>query len=108
MKRQNFGEKLIIFLLPSVNVGSSPSVNVPQFKEFLLNLSKGQEDLKTLFAENLTKERPDNTKDEQLEQLQAEVEAMRTQMLRQMDLIQGLARGQEEMRAIIKKLHQEG
>ena len=39
-----------------------------QFKEFLLNLSKGQEDLKTLFAGNLTKEHPDN-KDEQLEKL---------------------------------------
>ena len=34
------------------------------FKEFLLNLSKGKEDLKTLFAGNLTKEHPDNNKDE--------------------------------------------
>ena len=64
-----------------------------QFKEFLLNLSKGKEDLKTLSARNLTKERPDNNKDEQLEQLQAEVEAMRIQMLGQMALIQNLARG---------------
>ena len=39
------------------------------FKEFLLNLSKGQENLKTLFAGNLTKEHPENNKDEQLEQL---------------------------------------
>ena len=79
-----------------------------QFKEFLLNLSKGQEYLKTLFVGNLTKEHPDNNKDKQLEQLQAEVEAMRTQMLRQMALIQGLARGQEELRSIINKLHQDG
>ena len=79
-----------------------------QFKEFLLNLSKGQEDLKTLFARNLTKERPDNNKDEQLEQLEAEVEAMRNHMLGKMVLIQGLARRQEELRATINKLHQDG
>ena len=35
----------------------------------------------------MTKERPENNKDEQLEQLQAEVEAMRIQMLGQMALI---------------------
>ena len=43
-----------------------------------------------------------------MEQLHAEVEAMRTQMLGKMALIQGLARGQEELRAIITKIHQDG
>ena len=33
---------------------------------------------------------------------------MRTQMLGKMALIQGLAQGQEELRAIITKLHQDG
>ena len=38
-----------------------------QFTEMFLNLYKGQEDLKTLFVGNLTKERPDNNKDNQVE-----------------------------------------
>ena len=66
-----------------------------QFMEMFLNLSKGQEELKTLLNGNLTKKHPDNNKDDQLEQLQAEVEAIRIQMLGQMALIQGLARGQK-------------
>ena len=78
-----------------------------QVREISLNLSKGKEDLKTLFAGNLTKERPDNNRDEQLEQLQAEVGAMRTQMLGRMTLIQDLAQGQEEMRTLINQLHQD-
>ena len=73
-----------------------------------LNLSKGKEELKALLARNLAKKNPEDNKDEQLEQLQAEVEAMRTRMLGQMALIQGLARGQEELRTIINKLHQDG
>ena len=32
---------------------------------------------------------------------------MRIQMLGKMDLIQGLARGQEELRGIVNKLHQD-
>ena len=79
-----------------------------RFMEMFLNLSKGQEELKALLTVNLAKKSPEDNKDERLEQLQAEVEAMKTQMLGKMALIQGLARGQEEMRAIIKKLHQEG
>ena len=73
-----------------------------QFREIFLNLSKGQEELKTLLIGNLVKKSPEDNKDERLNQLQAEVDAIRTQMLGQMALIQGLARGQEEMRAIIK------
>ena len=73
-----------------------------------LNLSKGKEELKALLIGNLTKKHPNNNKDDQVEQLQAEIERIRTQMISQMDLIQSLARGQEELRAIINKLHQDG
>ena len=52
-----------------------------QFMEIFLNLSKGQEELKALLTGNLTKKNPEDNKDEWLEQLQAEVEVMRTQML---------------------------
>ena len=79
-----------------------------QFMEMFLNISKGREELKALLAVNLAKKNPEDNKDERLEQLQAEVEAMRTRMLGQMALIQGLARGQEEPRAIINKLLQDG
>ena len=75
--------------------------------EMFLNLSKGQEELKALLAMNLVKISPEDNKDERLEQLQAKVEAMRTQMMGQMALIQGLARGQEELRTIINNLHQD-
>ena len=78
-----------------------------QFMEMFLNLSKGQEELKALLAGNLIKKRPDNNKDDQVEQLQVEMEAMRIQMLGQMTLIQSLARGQEEMRTVVNKLHQD-
>ena len=50
----------------------------------------------------------EDNKDDQLEQLQAEMERMRIQMSNQMALIQNLARGQEDMRALINKLHQDG
>ena len=76
-----------------------------QFREIFLNLSKGREELKTVLVGNLVKKSTEDNKDERLEQMQAEVEAMRTQILGQMALIQGLFRGQEEMRAIINQLH---
>ena len=63
-----------------------------QFREIFLNLSKGQEELRTLLMGNLVKKSPEDNKDERLKHLQAEVDAMRTQMLGQMALIQGLAR----------------
>ena len=78
-----------------------------QFREIFLNLSKGQEELKTLLVGNLVKKSPEENKDEWLEQLQAEFSAMKTQMLGQMALIQGLAREQEELRTIINQLHQD-
>ena len=73
-----------------------------------LNLSKGKEELKTLLTGNLVKKSPEDNKDERLEQLQAEVGTMRTQMLWQLTLIQGLARRHEELKAIINQLHQDG
>ena len=77
-----------------------------QFRDVFLNLSKGQEELKTLLVGNLVKKSPEDNKDERLEQLQAEFSAVKTQMLGQMALIQGLAREQEELRTIINQLHQ--
>ena len=58
-----------------------------------LNLSKGQEELKALLAENTAKKSPKDNQDDQVEQLQAEIERMRIQMSSQIDLIQSLARG---------------
>ena len=78
-----------------------------QFRDVFLNLSKGQEELKTLLVGNLVKKSPEDNKDEQMKHLQAEVDAMRTQMLGQMALIQGLTREQEELRTIINQLHQD-
>ena len=75
--------------------------------EMFLNLSKGQEELIALLIGNLTKKHPDNNKDDQLEQLQAEMERMRIQMSNQRALIQSLAREQEELRFLISKLHQD-
>ena len=62
------------------------------FRDIFLNLSKGKDELKTLLVGNLVRKSPEDNKDERMEQLQAEVDAMRTQMLGQMALIQGLAR----------------
>ena len=77
-----------------------------QFQEMFLNLSKGQEELKTLFIESMTNDNPEDDKESQIRQLQAEVATMRIQMLGQMALIQNLARGQEELRTLVNKLHQ--
>ena len=55
---------------------------------------------------------PEGTKDDQLEQLQTEIAIMKIQMMGQlvgqMALIQNLARGQEELRTLVNKLHQDG
>ena len=63
-----------------------------RFGEILLNLSKGQEELRTLLMGTLVRNSAEDDKDERLKHLQAEVGAMRAQMLGQMALIQGLAR----------------
>ena len=78
-----------------------------QFREIFLSLSKGQEELRTLLMGNLAKKSPEDDKDKRLERLQAEVDIMRTQMLGQMALIQGLAREKEELRDMISQLHQD-
>ena len=70
-------------------------------------LSKGQEELKALLTESMTKKNPEDNRDDQLEQLQAEMATMRIQMMGQKALIQNLARGQEELRILISKLHQD-
>ena len=72
-----------------------------RFGEILLNLSKGQEELRTLLMGNLVRKSPEDDKGERLKHLQAEVDAMRTLMLGQMALIEGLAREQEELRTMI-------
>ena len=78
-----------------------------QFRDIFLNLSKGQEELRTLLMGNLVKKSPEDNKDERLKHLQAEVDAMKTQMLGQRALIQGLAQEQGELRAMISQLHQD-
>ena len=78
-----------------------------QFREIFLSLSKGQEELRALLVGNLAKKSPEDDKDGRLKHLQAEVDALRTQMLGQIALIQGLAREQEELRTMISQLHQD-
>ena len=54
---------------------------------------------------NLIRKSPEDDKDEQLKRLQAEVDTLKTQMLGQRALIQGLAQEQGELRAMISQLH---
>ena len=75
-----------------------------RFREILLNLSKGQEELRTLLMGTLVRNGPEDSKDERLKRLQAEVDTMRTQMLGQMALIQDLAQRQEELRVLVNQL----
>ena len=78
-----------------------------QFREIFVSLSKGQEELRTLLMGNLAKSSAEDDKDERLKRLQAEVDTLKTHMLGQRALIQGLAREQEELRTMISQLHQE-
>ena len=77
-----------------------------------LNLSKGQEEVKELLTRGMTKKNPEDNQDDQLERLQTEMETMKIQMMGQlvgqMALIQNMAQGQEELRVLINKLHQDG
>ena len=59
-----------------------------RFGEILLNLSKGQEELRTLLMGTFVK---NNAEDEKLKHLQTEVDALKAQMLGQVTAIQGLA-----------------
>ena len=75
-----------------------------QFQELVLNIFKGQEELKALLTKDMKKKNPEDNKDDQLEQLQAEMAEMRIQMNGQMALIQNLAQGQEKLRVLVNKL----
>ena len=85
-----------------------------QFREIFLNLSKGQEELRTLLMGNLVKESPEDNQDflaqetsaedERLKHLQAEVDAMRAQMLGQVTIIQDLAQRQDELGVLVNQL----
>ena len=72
-----------------------------RFGEILLNLSKGQEELRTLLMETLVR---NNAEDERLKHLQAEMDAMKAQMLGQVTAIQGLAQRQDELGVLVNQL----
>ncbi|CAI8584624.1 unnamed protein product, partial [Vicia faba] len=74
-----------------------------RFGKILLNLSKGQEELRTLIMETFVR---NSAEDERLEHLQAEVDALKAQMLGQMTAIQGLTQRQDELGVLINKLLQ--
>ena len=58
-----------------------------QFQEMFLSLAKGQEELKALLTENMTKKNPEDNKEDKLDQLLADMENMRIQMMVHMALI---------------------
>ena len=76
-----------------------------------LNLSKGKEEVKALLTRGMVMGNPEGTKDDQFERLQTEMETMKVQMMGQlvgqMALIQNLAQGQEELKALVNRLHQD-
>ena len=74
-----------------------------QFRDVFLNLSKGQEELRTLLMGTLVR---NSAEDERLKHLQAEMDAMKAQMLGQGTAIQGLAQRQEELGVLINQLLQ--
>ena len=74
-----------------------------RFGEILLNLSKGQEELRTLLRETFVR---NSAEDERLKHLQAEVNALKVQMLGQVTAIQGLAQRQDELGFLVNQLLQ--
>ena len=54
-----------------------------QLQELFLNLSKGQEEVKSLLIEIMTKRNPEDNRDDQLERLQTEMATMKIQMIGQ-------------------------
>ena len=82
-----------------------------QLQEMFLNLSQGQEEVKALLTRGMVLGNPGGIRNDQLEGLQIEMATMKIQMMGQlvgqMALIQNLARGQEELRVLITKLHQD-
>ena len=81
-----------------------------QLREMFLNLSQGQEEIKTLLTRNLTLGNAGGIRNDQLEGLQIELATMKIQMMGQlvgqMTLIQDLAQKQEELRVLVTKLLQ--
>ena len=71
--------------------------------DILLNLSKGQEELRTLLMETFAR---NSAEDERLKHLQAEMDAMKAQMLEQRNAIQGLTQRQDELGVLVNKLLQ--
>ena len=74
-----------------------------RFGEILLNLSKGQEELRTLLTETSVR---GNAEDGKLEHLQAEMDAMKAQMLGQRNIIHCLVQRQEELWFLFNQLLQ--
>ena len=90
----------------------STQIQNPYLQEMFLNLSKGQEEVKALLTKGMIMGNPEDDKDNQLDRLQIEVAIMKVQMIGQLvgqiSLIQNLAQGQEELRALVNQLHQDG
>ena len=74
-----------------------------RFGDILLNLSKGQEELRTLLMETFAR---NSAEDERLKHLQSEMDVMKAQMLGQRNAIQGLAQRQDELRFLVNQLLQ--
>ena len=55
-----------------------------QLQEMFLNLSKGQEEVKSLLTRGTTMGNPDDNKNDQLEWLQTEIAIMKVQMMGQL------------------------
>ena len=75
-----------------------------QFREIFLSLSKGQEELRTLLMGTLVRNSPEDDKDERLKHLQAEMDAMRAQMLGQVTIIKDLVQRQDELGVLVNQL----
>ena len=72
-----------------------------RFGEILLNLSKGQEELRTLLRETLAR---NGAEDERMRYQQAEIDALKVQMLGQATAIQRLAQRQDELWFLVNQL----
>ena len=77
-----------------------------------MNLSKGQEEVKALLTRGMIMGNSRDERYDRLERLQTEIAIMKDQMMGQlvgqMTLIQNLAQGPEELRALVNQLHQDG
>ena len=74
-----------------------------RFRDTLLNLSKGQEELKTLLMGTFVR---NSAEEERLKHLQAEVDALKVKMLGKVTAIQGLAQRQDKLGVLVNQLLQ--